>query len=46
MNLNNNDPVHFWEKLVSFAKWCENHHVPEMILDLIFKLLYWWFIHR
>lgn len=36
----------FWDKLVRFAQWCEAHGIPKMLIDLIFKLVYWWLTSR
>ncbi|MCM1285804.1 MAG: hypothetical protein NC213_04110 [Acetobacter sp.] len=38
--------IRLWEKMVVFAKWCESHGIPKMLVETALKLLYWWIIHR
>ncbi len=35
-----------WVNLVRFAKWCENHGVPKMLVEVILKVLIWWLTRK
>lgn len=35
-----------WEKLVRFARWCEDHGIPKMLVETILKMFIWWLTHR
>lgn len=38
--------IRLWEKMVVFAKWCESHGIPKMLVETTLKLLCWWITHQ
>gem|GEM_PF-4375472 len=38
--------LRIWESLVRFAKWCERHGIPKMLVDAILKVFLWWLSHK
>ncbi len=38
--------IRLWEKMVVFAKWCESHGIPKMLVETALKLLCWWITHQ
>lgn len=30
--------IQIWQKVVLFVKWCEDHRIPEMIIEAIIKI--------
>ena len=38
--------LRIWNKLVRFAKWCERHGIPKIIVEFIFKIILWWLTHK
>lgn len=34
--------LQIWDKLCRFAKWCEKHGIPDMLVIAVLKLFLWW----
>lgn len=39
---NNARLLQVWDKIVCLAKWCEDHKIPQFLIEVLIKLLIWW----
>lgn len=38
--------LQIWDKLVCFAKWCEKHNIPKVVVEVVLKVFLWWLMHK